>query len=100
MPVARLGVLFTNEAHRGGGHQLNAQPPGFARLAMHVDRLVVELLRDIEVALRDRDVGKYEQRAAMLHGAAAGICRGSRLQGACDSLVVVTAFERGKTLKK
>ena len=47
---------------------------------MHVDRFIVELLRPIVVAVQDGDVGKDQQRAAMLHFVAAGIGGFSRLQ--------------------
>ena len=67
---------------------------------MHVDRFIIELLRSIVVPVQDRDVGKGKQRAAMLHGFAAGIGGVSRLHRECGSLLVVAEFKRGKPLKK
>ena len=67
---------------------------------MHLDRFIVELLRAVVVAVQDGDVGQDQQRAAMLHGFAAGIGGLSRLQGARGSLLVVAELKRGKPLKK
>ena len=95
-----LVELLPDDPQPGRRRQQNTEPPQFPGAPMHFDRLIVELLRSLVVAVEDGDVGQDQQRAAVLHFFTAGSDGLSRRHRECGSLLVLAELKRGEALKK
>src|SRR5829696_9773904 len=76
----RFGCLTTgaieiasDDTEASGHGQNNAKTPCVPRTAARVNRLFIELLRPLMLAIRERDIPKNHQRAAALHDLIAGV---------------------------